>query len=76
MFPLDILGKLDRFGDVFDLPRYYAHREELIRAFVGYAARPELASVKVTLGQIARLAESETSETARLFRKMLRNDRQ
>ena len=76
MFPLDILGKLDRFGDVFDLSRYYAHREELIRAFVGYAARPELASVRVTLGQIARLAESETSETARLFRKMLRNDRQ
>lgn len=71
MFPLDILGKLDRFGDVFDLPRYYAHREELIRAFVGYAAIP---SVRVTLDQLARLAEGEMGESARRFREILRHD--
>ncbi len=72
MFPLDILGKLDLFGGVFDLPRYYARREELVRSFVRYAAKPELASVKVTLEQLVRLAESESGDSAVRFRELLK----
>ena len=72
LFPLDILGKLDRFGGLYDLKRYYAHREEYVREFVKYATWPQLASVKVTLEQIVRLAESEPGDSARRFREILR----
>ncbi len=72
MFPLDILGKLDLFGDVFDLPRYYAHREELLRSFVSYAVKPGQESLKVTLEQLVRLAESESGDSAVRFRELLK----
>jgi hypothetical protein len=36
MLTLDILGKLDLFGGVFDLSKYYKHRWNLIGLVMGY----------------------------------------
>lgn len=67
MMPLDLLGKLDGFGERFDLDAYYREREERFRFLIDFSKRPEAESARQTVRQMAELAEKEKSEAGDLF---------
>jgi len=68
MIPLDIMGKLDQFGESFDLAKYNAQREEVFRSLILFSQRPEASSARESVQQILQLADSCDNETGRLFR--------
>ena len=67
MIPLDILGRLDEFGESFDLKSYYRDRKEIFKFLLDFSKRPEASSAREIVRQIKELAEEEDSEAARLF---------
>ena len=69
MVPLDILGKLDRFGARFDLDRYYRERRSVFRDFISFSFRPEAAAVRESVRQILDLAEETGGEAGEEFAK-------
>jgi hypothetical protein len=70
MMPLDILSKLDGFGDSFDIESYYRERKERFRFLLDFSKRPEASSARETVRQMRELAESEKSEAAEMFREI------
>ena len=67
MIPLDIIGKLDRFSESFDLEKYYANRREIFRDLIEFSKRPEAYSARASVRQIIRLAQETGSEAGREF---------
>ena len=37
MIPLDIMGKLDSFGESFDLDKYHADRKKVFADLIGFS---------------------------------------
>jgi hypothetical protein len=68
MIPLDIMGKLDLFGESFDVEKYYREREAVFRDMILFSQRPEASSARESVQQILRLADSFDNEAARSFR--------
>ena len=68
MIPLDVMGKLDGFGESFDLERYYRNREQTFRSLIDYSRCPEATSARHTVKQILELANEEHSSAAWLFK--------
>jgi len=69
MIPLDMLGKLHLFGEVFDLPKYYANRRQTFQDLILFSHRPEASSARETVRQLITLAreKEEENEAAKLF---------
>ncbi len=70
MMPLDLLGKLDSYGESFDLGSYYRDRTDRFRFLLEFAKRPEASSARETVRQLKELAQAEQSEAGRLFLKV------
>lgn len=68
MIPLDIMGKLDRFGECFDLQKYYAQREEVFGELIRYSQGTKAKSAGESVQQILRLTDRYDSDAGRLFR--------
>ena len=68
MIPLDIMGKLDRFGESFDLAKYETAREEVFRNLILFSQRPEASSARESVQQILQMTERYDNEYAKLFR--------
>ena len=68
IIPLDIMGKLDLFGESFDVEKYYREREAVFRDMILFSQRPEASSARESVQQILRLADSFDNEAARSFR--------
>ena len=68
MIPLDIMGKLDQFGESFDLEKYDAHREEVFENLILFSQRPEASSARESVQQILDLADRYDNEAGKLFR--------
>ena len=68
--PLDLLGKLDSYGESFDLGSYYRDRTDRFRFLLEFAKRPEASSARETVRQLKELAQAEQSEAGRLFLKV------
>lgn len=68
MIPLDIIGKLDRFGESFDLKKYYSEREDVYRDLILFSQRPEASSARESVQQILQLASKYDNDAGRLFR--------
>ena len=75
MIPLDVMGKLHRFGGSFDLDEYDSNREEIMRRLVIFSKRPEASSARETVNQILRLADQYDSEEGKLFRKVCEEEK-
>ena len=67
MMPLDMLGKLDGFGESFDLGSYYRERRDRFRFLLDFAKRPEASSARETVRQLKELAQTEQTEAGRIF---------
>ncbi|MCR4684773.1 MAG: hypothetical protein K5649_04835 [Lachnospiraceae bacterium] len=67
MIPLDLIGKLDQFGNSFNLEKYYANREKTFADLIRFSKLPEAFSARDTVAQIKKLAEEEPSEAGKLF---------
>ena len=72
MIPLDIMGKLESFGESFDLDKYYANRKKVFADLIGFSQRPEASSARDSVRQFEKLAEEEKSEAGREFLEVLR----
>jgi hypothetical protein len=68
MIPLDIMGKLDGFGERFDLEKYYTQRKAIFEALIRFSHRPEASSARESVQQILKLADEYDNEASRLFR--------
>ncbi len=62
MAVLDLLGKLDKFGGVFDLEKYYADRYKYIKILADGTHRPELASLRESWADMVKYAKSHSGE--------------
>lgn len=67
MIPLDMLGKLDGFGNRFDVPAYYANRERVFESLIRFSWRPEASSARETVRQLLELARTHPSQAGDLF---------
>lgn len=69
MIPLDMLGKLHFFGEIFDLPKYYANRRQTFQDLILFSHRPEASSAREIVKQLISLAKEKEkeSEAAKLF---------
>ena len=74
MIPLDIMGKLHRFGESFDLDEYESNREEVMRRLIRFSKRPEASSARESVKQILRLTDQYDNEAGRLFREVYKED--
>ena len=62
MVVLDLLGKLDRYGKVFDLKKYYADRRKYIKILADGTRRPELGSIRASWSDIVKYAKEHGGE--------------
>lgn len=67
MIPLDIIGKLSRFDQSFDLKKYYSNRKQIFQYFFEFSKRPEMSSARQSIRQIIKLAGEEDTEAGREF---------
>ena len=70
MIPLDIIGKLDKFGESFDLEKYYSEREDVYRDLILFSQRPEASSARESVQQILQLTNKYDNDAGRLFRSL------
>ena len=68
MIPLDIMGKLEYFGESFDLDKYYSDRKGVFGNLISFSKRPEASSARESVQQILRLADKYDNEAGRLFK--------
>ena len=67
IIPLDILGKLDQFGKIFDIAKYYANRKEIFKNLIQFSKRPEASAAREAVQQILKLASDMDNEVGREF---------
>ncbi len=67
MIPLDMMGKLDGFGESFDLDRYHHDRRRIFEDLIRFSDIPAAASARDTVRQLLQLAETERSEAGDEF---------
>ncbi|MBQ7582779.1 MAG: hypothetical protein IJU25_08175, partial [Lachnospiraceae bacterium] len=68
MIPLDIIGKLDKFEESFNLNKYYSEREDVYKDLILFSQRPEASSARESVQQILQLANKYDNDAGRLFR--------
>ena len=69
MIPLDMIGKLDKYGECFDLEKYYKNRRKVFEQMIRFSMRPELVAPKKIVNQILRHADS-SGEVGALFKEV------
>ncbi len=73
MIPLDLLGKITLFGQVFDVDDYTKNRRGIFEELIRYSQRPEAEAARETVRQLLNLAENRPSEAGNLFLEVYRN---
>lgn len=58
MVPLDEMGKLKGFGDIFDLDKYYSDRKKYIKILANGAKQPQLSAIKESWLDIVKHADA------------------
>lgn len=67
MIPLDLLGKLDYFGERFDLDRYNKERSSVFEKMIRFSFRPEADAAREVVRQVLDLADETDSDAASMF---------
>ncbi len=71
IIPLDIMGKLDGFGESFNLDKYYSERKKVFSDFINFSKRPEASTARDSVKQIVELAKRENTAAGEDFLEVL-----
>lgn len=69
MVPLDVMGKLDKYGERFDLDKYYSNRRGVFEDMIRFSQRPESRTPRKIVAQILRHAD-ESGKAGALFKEI------
>lgn len=69
MVPLDMLGKLDKFDESFDLDKYYSNRRNIFEEMIRFSMSIESDFAKKMVEQILKYAD-ECGEVGALFKEV------
>ena len=69
LIPLDMLGKLDKYKERFDLEKYYQNRRGVFENMIRFSRRPECGMPRKVVAQILEHAD-ESGEAGALFKEV------
>lgn len=69
MVPLDMLGKLDKYSERFDLDKYYSNRSGVFEKMIRFSQRPESELPRRIVAQILKHVD-ESREVGALFKEV------